>query len=170
MTLRRIARAATVAGIALYAWQGATPQQQPTDLERRAADSVAAQADQIRTQNNLPRLARIIDSHLHEDACKRAADGSDSWRKGDGVFVRDGAVTLSYFSYSTKDPTHIEPQFESWVRYEMRDASRFAVGVCLVRSPQDPDGRYWIDVISYMGATKSFFYRAGLGVAHLWSK
>ena len=161
---------AAIAGIALYAWRMALPQQSPADLESRVADTIAAKVNQIRSQNNLPLLARIKDPHLHGDSCKRAENGSKSWQKGNGVFVRDGAVTLSQFSYSTKDPTHIEHQFESWVRYEMRDARRFAVGVCLVSSGEDPDGRYWIDVVSSMGATKSFFYRAGLGVAHLWSK
>ena len=170
MSLRRIAHGTAIAGIALYGWQVAISQQLRPDLESRAADTVAAEVDQIRSQNNLPKLARINDPHLHEDSCKRAQDGAKSWRKVDGVFVRDGAVTLSHFSYSTEDPTHVEPEFESWARHEMRDARRFAVGVCLVTSSQEPDGRYWIDVISSMGATKSFFYRAGLGVAHLWSK
>jgi hypothetical protein len=160
---------ALTAGI-LWAWPHAVAQQSMASLESRAANTVAHNVEEIRSQNKLPQLARMEDPQLRDSACKRAEDGTKSWRKGSLVVVRNGAVTLANFSYSTPDLNQKDPQFELWVRDEMRDARRFAVGVCLVPNSQEPGGRYWIEVASYMGATKSFFYRTGLGVAHLWSK
>jgi hypothetical protein len=66
---------------------------------------------------------------------------------------------ISYVSYSTQDPHQPTPELLAWAtRKEHSEPRRLAVGVCFVRTAQETEGRYWIDVGSYMGAIKSFFY------------
>lgn len=140
-------------------------------IEKQAGGTVANLVQQVRSQNKLPQLERIEDSNLHEEACARAQSGGTSWKTSSAVVVRNGAVTLSRISYSTPDAAFRPPELVSWAaRNEGGQPRRFAVGVCLVRSTNDPEGRYWIEVLTYMGATKSFFYRSGLALAHLWAK
>ena len=140
-------------------------------LEKKAADTVANFVQEARTQNKLPKLERIEDSYLRDEACKHAKNGSASWQTGSGAVVRNGAVALSYIAFSTVDPSHRAPELTSWAtKNEWGDPRRFAVAICFMRTAEDPEGRYWIQIGTYMGATKSFFYRAGLALAQLWSR
>jgi hypothetical protein len=142
-----------------------------TALEQQAGDAVASLVHEIRSWNKLPALERIEDPFLQEKACARAKKGTTSWEMGSEVAVRNGAVTLLQLSYSTTDPRHPTPQLESWARErDSRDPRRFAVGICLVSTAENPEGRYWIEIETYMGATKSFFYRAGSTLARLWTR
>ena len=145
--------------------------QQPSAVaEKNAADTVALLVQHARKQGNLPELSRIEDPRLREDACARAKKDATSWQMGCGTFVKDAAV-LSCFSYSTPDPSQPVPELLAWAtQHESRDPRRFAVGVCSLHSAQNPQERYWIEVGSYMSGTKSFFWRAGWGLAHLWSR
>jgi hypothetical protein len=145
--------------------------QQPVALEKQAGDAVANLVQQVRSQNKLPELERIEDPNLREEACARAQTGATSWVTSSAVVVRNGAVALSRISYSTLDAAHRVPELLSWAaRNERGEPRRFAVGVCFVRPARDPEGRYWIEVLTYMGATKSLFYRTGLALAHLWAR
>jgi len=146
--------------------------QQPVAvLEKQAGEEVANLVQQARSQNKLPELERIEDPNLREEACARAQTGATSWNASSAVVVRNGAVTLSRISYSTPDAAHRVPELLSWAaRNERGEPRRFAVGVCFVRPARDPEGRYWIEVLTYMGATKSLFYRTGLALAHLWAR
>jgi hypothetical protein len=140
-------------------------------LEQQAGDAVASLVHEIRNRNKLPALERIENPFLHEKACARAKKGTTSWEVGTEVAVRNGAVTLLQIAYSTTDPRHPTAQLESWARErDTRDPRRFAVGTCLVSTAENPEGRYWIEIETYMGATKSFFYRAGSTLARLWTR
>jgi hypothetical protein len=146
--------------------------QQPVAvLEKQAGDAVGSLVQQVRSQNKLPELERIEGPNLRAEACARAQTGATSWKTSSAVVVRNGAVTLSRISYSTPDAAHQVPELLSWAaRNERGEPRRFAVGICFVRSAKDPEGRYWIEVLTYMGATKSLFYRTGLALAHLWAR
>ena len=140
-------------------------------LEKKAGDTIANLVRQLRSQNKFPDLEKIEDSNLHEEACTRAKTGATFWQTSSAVVVRNGAVTLSRISYSTPDAARRTPELISWaVESEHGEPRRFAVGVCLVRSPEDQEGRYWVEVLTYMGPTKSFFNRIGLALAHLWAR
>ena len=138
-------------------------------LEKQAGDAVANLVQQAHSQNKLPVLERLEDPNLRVEACARAKTGPTSWTTSSAVVVRNGAVTLSRISYSTNDPAYRTPEFLSWAGNEHGEPRRFAVGVCFVRTAEGSEGRYWIEVVTYMGMTKSLFYRAGLGLAHLWA-
>jgi hypothetical protein len=163
--------ASVFVSVMLFAAQATHAQQTEAAMEKQAADSVANLVKQIRSQNKLPELKRIEDPVLREDACAHAAKGAASWETGTGVVVRNGAVSLAHISYSTSAPSSSAPKLESWVtENDPREPRRFAVGVCLVRTAETPEGKYWIELGTYKGAAQSFFYRTGEAVAHLWSR
>ncbi len=146
-------------------------QQTATDQEMKTGDAVANLVREARNRSKLPGLQRIEDPHLHDEACARANTRTTVWTTSSAVVVRNGAVTLSRLSYSTSEAARRTPELLSWATENERgEPRRFAVGVCFARSTEDPEGRYWIEVVTYMGGTKSFFYRTGLGLAHLWSR
>lgn len=161
----------SAAMLLLCAGSGRAQAQQSSSVpEKNAADTVAALVQQARQQAKLPELSRIEDPRLREDACVRAKRESTSWQVGCGASVSDAAV-LSCFSYLTTNPSQPVPELLSWAtQHERRNPRRFGVGVCLVHTPQSPQERYWIEVGSYMGATKSVFWHVGWALAHLWSR
>jgi|SRR5579864_646871 len=157
--------------VLLFTAQATRAQQSEAAMEKQASDTVANLVQQISSQNKLSELKRIEDPFLREDACARAAKGATNWETGTGVFVRNGAISLTHIAYSTSDPGHSAPQIESWVKEsDPRGPRRFAVGVCLVHTAETPEGKYWIEIGTYKGATQSFFYRTGGGLARLWSR
>ncbi len=140
-------------------------------VEKQAADAVANLVQQIRSQNQLPKLERMDDALLHDQACARTKDGDTSSKMGSEVTVQHGAVALSHLSYSTNDPVSTSPVLESWTKEkDSRDPRRFAAGACFITNQENPNGKYWIEVSTYMSPAKSFFYRAGSGLARLWSR
>ena len=161
---------ATALMLLLAASEVAQAQESSSVAEKNAADAVARLVQQARQQGKLPELSRIEDPRLREGACERAKEDATSLQMGCGAFVQDAAV-LSCFSYSTPDPSHPIPELLSWTTQRQRgDPRRFAVGVCALHTPQNPQERYWVEVASYMGTTKSFFWHAGWVLAHLWSQ
>jgi hypothetical protein len=143
-------------------------QESGPSAERQAADKVAEAVQHAREQSKLAELIRIEDPHVRENACARAKNAATSWQMGCGAFARNGVIDC--FSYSTSDPSHVEPELLVWAKHESRDPRRFAVGVCATPATENGAERYWIEVNSYMGATKSFFWRTGYTLAHLWSR
>lgn len=157
--------------LCFVSWTAQTDAQDASALEKQAADAVAHLVQQIRSQNRLPKLERMDDAVLHDKACASAKEANISSKMSTEVTVRHGAVTLSQIAYSTTDPGNATSVMESWVKEkDSRDPRRFAVGACFVASQENPGGRYWIEVSTYMSSTKSFLYRTGSGIARLWSR
>jgi len=145
-----------------------SPGQQPSSAEKQAAEKVAEEVHRARAEAKLTKLVRIEDPRVRENACARAKTEATSWQMGCGAFARDGVIDC--FSYSTSDPARVEPELVTWAKHESRDPRRFAVGVCTAPAPDNRGEKYWIEVNSYMGATKSFFWRTGYALSHLWSR
>ena len=152
----------------LWAAPRSPGQESGSSAEKQAADKVAEEVQHAREQAKLGKLIRIEDAHVRENACARAESGAASWQMGCGVFARNGVIDC--FSYSTSDPSQVVPELLAWATHESRDPRRFAVGVCATPTTENGGERYWVEVNSYMGATKSFFWRAGYTLAHLWSR
>ena len=152
----------------LLAAPGSSGQEAGSSAEKQAADKVAEEVHHAREQAKLAQLIRIEDPHVRENACARAKSGAGSWQMGCGAFARAGVIDC--FSYSTPDPSQVEPELLTWAKHESREPRRFAVGVCVMPATENGGERYWIEVNSYMGATKSFFWRTGYTLAHLWSR
>lgn len=141
----------------------------PTALtERQVADKVAELVQQSRKQANRRQLDRIEEPQLRDAACKRAASGAKSWRNGCDLPSHNAAIDC--FSYSTSDPAQAIPELVSWANQDARDPRRFAIGVCAQPSGSHGETQYWIEMRTYMGPAKSFFWRTGYGLAHLWSR
>jgi hypothetical protein len=143
-------------------------QEPPSSAEKQAADKVAEEVHRARAEAKLIKLVRIEDPRVRENACARAKTEATSWQMGCGAFARNGVIDC--FSYSTSDPARVEPELLTWAKHESRDPRRFAVGVCTAPAPDNRGEKYWIEVNSYMGATKSFFWRTGYALSHLWSR
>jgi hypothetical protein len=125
--------------------------------EKEAADGLAKFIAQTREEARLPRLRRIHDRHLRADACRRAGRGDRSVGGSTGISPEKvGTLSVSWFS--TLDPSRPPLELAGWAkgpdpRYEQ--PRRFAVGVCLVNTPDHAELRYYIDVGTYMSAIKS---------------
>lgn len=158
----------------LLAAPGSSGQEAGSSAEKQAADKVAEEVQHAREQAKLAQLIRIEDPHLRENAWARAKSGATSWHMGCGMLDRNGASdrngVIDCFSYSTSDPSQVEPELLVWAKHESRNPRRFAVGVCVTPATENQGERYWVEVNSYMGATKSFFWRAGYTLSHLWSR
>ena len=154
--------------MSLLLLSAARGQESGSSAEMQAADKVAEEVQQVRAQAKLTELIRIEDPHARENACARAKSGATSWQMGCGAFARNGAIDC--FSYPTSDPNQVEPELLVWAKHESRDPRRFAVGVCAAPTAENREERYWIEVNSYMGATKAFFWRTGYTLTHLWSR
>ncbi len=136
---------------------GARAQVSTPVAEKNAADSVASLILEARRANGLSKLQRIEDPRLRADACARAQREDTRTWAGD-IVGRAGSI--SGVAYSTSSADQPIPELLSFAtRKEHWEAHRFAVGVCFVRSSQDPSGRYWIDVESYMSGIQTFFQR-----------
>ena len=142
--------------------------------EADAEKTVAKLVDALRQQNGLPKLHRIYNPHLREDACESAKRGRGrgliyfsptNVMMPSGVFGDVG--NLSTFSYSTANPNEFPPDFQVWATqrdYYSRVPHRFGVGVCFSSTTEHPEGMYWIDVGYHMSAIKTFLYR----VTFMW--
>jgi hypothetical protein len=142
--------------------------------EGDAEEAVAKLVDALRQQKGLPKLHRIHNPHLREDACESAKHGRGrgliSFSPTDvmmpsGVFGDVG--NLSTFSYTTPNPNELSPEFQRWATqtvFYSNTPHRFGVGVCFVSTTEHPEGTYWIDVGYYMSAIKTFLYR----VTFMW--
>jgi hypothetical protein len=142
-----------------------------TAKEKKAEEEVLKLVETVRQQIGLPKLSQIHDSRLREDACESAKRG-----KGTGslyplgptkIWIPSGVLgdvgNLSTFSYMVSDPSRTTPDLQTWATqttYWGGIPHRFAVGVCFVTTTEHPEGTYWIDVGFYMGAIKTFLYRA----------
>ncbi len=135
----------------------ALAQQSTSAGEKAAATALAKYIEQVRERSGLPRLRRIKDRHLREDACRRAAKGDKSSDRSDGI-TPEKVGTLSALWYSTLTPTEFPSQLTDWAKgpdQKYEQPHRFAVGVCLVGAPNGAEQRYYIDVGTYMSAIKS---------------
>jgi len=137
--------------------------------ETQAADKVADLVRQSRKQANRRQLDRIEEAQLREFACKRAASGAKLWHTGCDPSSQKADV-IDCFSYSTSDPAQAIPQLLSWANQDARDPRRFAIGVCAQPNGGIGEAQYWVEIRKYMGPAKSFFWRAGYSLAHLWSR
>jgi len=130
--------------------------------EKKVADEVAGIVQRVREQNRLPKLARIDDRQVWEDACSRAKMGSSPRGQRYGA-TGDKVGTLSVLWYSTLSPGQSQPelmQFAKGPDAEYKQPHRFSVGVCFDSKDGNAQAKYWIEVRMYMGTIKSFFYRA----------
>ena len=147
-----------------------------TANETKAEESVARLLEALRQQKGLPKLHRIHDPKLREDACESAKRG-----RGTGsVYLAPGTTNLmipsgilgdvgnlSTFSYAASNPNQLSPELPMWATqptYDSESPHRFGVGVCFVKTTEHPEGTYWIDVGYYMSAIKTFLYR----VTFMW--
>jgi hypothetical protein len=139
------------------ALSSASAQQSAAAAEKGAADSVSSLVTERRLHGGLSKLRRIEDPHLRANACERAQrDDTRTWEGVSGA----KAGYISGVAYSTADPVQSIPELLSFAtRKEHWEAHRFAVGVCFVRTSEYPEGRYWIDVASYISAVATFFER-----------
>jgi hypothetical protein len=144
--------------------------------EKKLGKNIAALVEAVRQRNGLRKLPIIHDSKLRADACESAK----GHKKGYGMSrdVRTGVViypfdrvddvgNLSTFSYTTSNPGQLPDELQVWTTKPTYDAEamhRLGVGVCFVRTSQNPEGIYGIDVGYYMGAVKTFLYR----VTFMW--
>jgi len=146
-----------------------------TANEAKAEESITKLLEALRQQKGLPKLHRIHDPHLREDACESAKRG-----KGTGSLYFPGTTNLmmpsgisgdvgnlSTFSFTTVNPNQLSPELQTWATqqtYHWEAPHRFGVGVCFVYTTEHPEGTYWIDIGYYMSAIKIFFYR----VTFMW--
>ena len=151
------ARLGLAAAVVLTSQIGLT--QQPLSVkEKAAANAVAKLVEESRKEKGLPKLRRISDHHLQQDACDRARKGDQSSGQSTGIGPPEKVGMMSALWYSTLDPNQPPPELLKWgkgpgPRYSQ--PHRFAVGVCVVSTPEHPEKRYWIDVGTYMGAIES---------------
>jgi len=137
--------------------------QQPGPINEKAAgDEVASLMQQTQQQAKVPKLRRIRDDRLREQACQRAEQGDDSATVVSGFF-KEKVGTVSCALYSTSDPSQAPSKVLDWAARSVEPdrnwtAHRFAVGVCFKRTERHPEGRYWVCVSKYLGTLKSFFY------------
>ncbi len=157
--MSRSGRAWVVLGAALALTSQIEFAEQPLSVkEKVAANAVAKLVENARKENGLPRLRRISDHHLRQDACSRAKKGDKSSGQRDGIGPPEKVGMMSALWYSTLDPNHPPPELLRWAKDPAPQYSqphRFAVSVCLVRTAEDSDERYWIDVGTYMSAIES---------------
>ena len=79
-------RAWVVLGAALALTSQIEFAEQPLSVkEKVAANAVAKLVENARKENGLPRLRRISDHHLRQDACSRAKKGDKSSGQRDGI-------------------------------------------------------------------------------------
>ena len=143
--------------------------------EAKAEKDIVKVLEALRQQKGLPKLRRIHDPRLREDACESAKRG-----RGTGSLyfpgttnlwipsgIRGDVGNLSTFSYSTSNPNDLSPDLQLWATqtaYYSRVPHRFGVGVCFVSTTEHPEGTYWIDVGYYMSSIETFLYR----VTFMW--
>ena len=140
-------------------------------IETKAEEDIVKVLEATRQQKGLPRLRRIHDPRLREDACESAKRG-----RGTGSLYLPGTTkvmlpsgllgdvgNLSTFSFTTANPNQLSPELQIWATqqtYYSEAPQRFGVGVCFVSTTEHPEGTYWIDIGYYMSAIKTFLYRA----------
>jgi hypothetical protein len=152
---------------------GGRPEQSSTSIakETNAGEDVVKLVEALRRQKGLPKLHRIYDPKLREDACESAKRG-----RGTGSLYLPGTTTLmvpsgilhdvgnlSRFSFTTANPNQLSPELQIWATQQTYDSEaphRFGVGVCFASTTEHPEGTYWIDIGCYMSAIKTFLYRA----------
>jgi hypothetical protein len=130
--------------------------------EKAAADAVARFVENTRKENGLPKLKRISDHHLRQDACDRAKKGDTILGQSTGIGPPEKVGMMSALWYSTLDPNQPPAELLKWAKGpepQYSQPHRFAVSVCLVRaaehSAERREDRYWIDVGTYMSAFQS---------------
>jgi hypothetical protein len=126
--------------------------------EKVAANAVANHVEKARKEGGLPKLRRISDHHLRQDACNRAKKVDKSSGQSDGIGPPEKVGMMSALWYSTLDPSQPPPELLKWAKGpepQYSQPHRFGVGVCVVSTPEDPEERYWIDVGTYMSAIES---------------
>jgi hypothetical protein len=147
----------------------------PNAKETKAEEDIAKVSEALRQQKGLPKLRRIHDPRLREDACESAKRG-----RGTGSLYFPGTTNvmtpsgmfgdvgnLSTFSFTTAYPNQFSPELQIWATqrtYYSEAPHRFGVGVCFVSTTEHPEGTYWIDIGYYMGEIKAFLYR----VTFMW--
>jgi hypothetical protein len=157
---------------------GGRPEQSSTSItkETNAEEDVVILVEALRRQKGLPKLHRIRDPKLREDACESAKRGGGTG----SVYLAPGTTNvmgpsgilgnvgnLSTFSYTASNPNQLSPELQMWATqttYDSEGPHRFGVGVCFVKTTEHPEGTYWIDVGYYMSAIKTFLYR----VTFMW--
>ena len=143
--------------------------------ETKAEQDTVKVLEALRQQKGLPKLRRIHDPRLREDACESAKRG-----RGTGSLYLPGTTNvmipsgifgdvgnLSTLSFTTANPNQLSPELQIWATqktYNSRPPYRFDVGVCFVSTTEHPEGTYWIDIGYYMSAIKTFLYR----VTFMW--
>lgn len=134
--------------------------------ETRVEEGIVKLVEAFRQQKGLPKLHRMHDSALHEDACNSAKQGQvTAFRMPDGTIefgfksVLGDVGNLSTFTYTTTNPNQLSPELQKWVSQAQHDwhPARFGVGVCLLSTSEHPEGTYWIDVGYYLSAIETFF-------------
>lgn len=146
------------------------PGSKPNAQEKKAEESAAKLIESLRQRKGLPKLSRIHDARLREDACESAKHGHGTGgfhlAPGGKLWIPSGLFgdvgNLSTFSYQTSNPTEAPPDLQEWATlsdYWGRKPRRFGVGVCFVRTTAHPEGTYSIDIGYYMSAIKTFLYR-----------
>jgi|HubBroStandDraft_1064217.scaffolds.fasta_scaffold00242_10 hypothetical protein len=151
------ARLGLAASVVLASQIGLT--QQPFSVkEKAAANAVTRLVEEARKEKGLPKLKRISDRHLQQDACARARKGNQSLGQSTGIGPPEKVGMISALWYSTLDPNQPPPELLKWAKSpepQYSQPHRFAVGVCIVSTPGHPEERYWIDVGTYMSAIES---------------
>ena len=143
--------------------------------ETKAEKDIVRVLGALRQQKGLPKLRRVYDPRLREDACESAKRG-----RGTGSLYFPGTTSLwipsgilgdvgnlSRFSFTTANPDELSSEAQIWATQQTYDSEpprRFGVGVCFVGTTEHPEGTYWIDIGYYMSAIKTFFYR----VTFMW--
>jgi hypothetical protein len=138
--------------------------------ETKAEEDIVKGLEVLRRQKGLPKLRRIHDPRLRQDACESATRG-----RGTGSLYFPGTTNLmipfgifgdvgnlSTFSFKTADPSQFSPELQIWATrqaYCSQAPNRFGVGVRFVSTTEHPGGTYWIDIGYYMSAIKTFLYR-----------
>ena len=146
-----------------------------TANETKAEESTTKLLEVLRQQKGLPKLHRIHDSHLREDACESAKRGKGTgslyFPSTTNLMMPSGILgdvgNLSTFSFTTTNPNQLSPELQIWATqqtYNSEAPHRFGVGVCFVSTPEHPEGTYWIDIGYYMSAIKTFLYQ----VTFMW--
>src|SRR6266851_7208778 len=122
-----------------------------TANEKKAEESIVNLLEALRQQKGLPKLHRIHDPHLREDACESAKRGrgtgslyfpgtTDLWIPS-GVFGDVG--NISTFSFMTANPNQLSPESQVWATqqtYWGEAPRRFGVGVCFSSTAEHPAG------------------------------
>src|SRR5260221_12981621 len=90
--------------------------------EADAEKTIAKLVDALRQQKGLPKLHRIHDPHLREDACESAKRGratgslyfpgtTDLWIPSG---ISDDVGNISTFSFATANPNQLSPESQVW--------------------------------------------------------